>query len=634
MYYVQGQQPLGASATTTSGAALYTGSAAYDTTVLTAPAVPQGLTTAFDVQVQSGATPPSASIMIPSAFYGFSIEFSVINVVIGSNASHIQVPFLNLMSNIVQRAGSVHIRVGGNTQERAVLVDTIPGGKILEKDKSQLDPNTPTATPPTVFTTELLYMLANASSLVNVKWYLGIPFNDTNWRLAIATEGQKILGSNLLGLQAGNEPDQYGQHGARSSDYNQQAYVTEFKSLVDTMNNDPAQSVNRHLLLGPSLSTSFWTNQQIWDLGYVDQFNDNLAILTTEKYPDNNCAALYPSATNPPLNPQDMFPKYLDHSFVVNLVAEFRNDTAYAVSKQKPFVMFETNTASCSGFPGVSDSFGAALWALDYGMQMAANNFSGALLHVGGQNSYYNPFTPPPTNQSAFHQWTIGPVYYSTVVMAEALGKNDNTQVYELGANSGSIYTPAYAFYQNNKPVRIGLFNYVTDPTGNSAITAQINVMNVNQADETPQTIKVKHLSAQSVSQKGDFMWANQTLGNHFDSDGRFAGQEVIETVTCVNGKCPVTVPAPGFALVFLSDDAMNEPNPTATYATTAYTKVKNTATVDPVVLATSNGHSGLDTINLGSTSSGSNGAVTAAAVSGTVMLAALFSAFLFARLT
>lgn len=42
---------------------------------------------------------------------------------------------------------------------------------------------------------------------------------------------------------------------------------------------------------------------------------------------------------------------------------------------------------------GISDAFGAALWGIDYGMQMAYSNFSGALFHVGGQNVYYNPFT-------------------------------------------------------------------------------------------------------------------------------------------------------------------------------------------------------------------------------------------------
>ncbi len=55
--------------------------------------------------------------------------------------------------------------------------------------------------------------------------------------------------------------------------------------------------------------------------------------------------------------------------------------------------MFETNTASCGGFVGFSDAFGAALWGLDYAMQMASKNFSSALFHIGGQSVSYNPFT-------------------------------------------------------------------------------------------------------------------------------------------------------------------------------------------------------------------------------------------------
>lgn len=38
------------------------------------------------------------------------------------------------MSNIVARAGSVNIRVGGNTQEAAVLVDSLPNGAVISKD--------------------------------------------------------------------------------------------------------------------------------------------------------------------------------------------------------------------------------------------------------------------------------------------------------------------------------------------------------------------------------------------------------------------------------------------------------------------------------------------------------------------
>jgi len=49
-------------------------------------------------------------------------------------SSFVQVPFLNLMANIAQRAGGVRIRVGGNTQETAVLVASTPDGRILEKN--------------------------------------------------------------------------------------------------------------------------------------------------------------------------------------------------------------------------------------------------------------------------------------------------------------------------------------------------------------------------------------------------------------------------------------------------------------------------------------------------------------------
>ena len=74
----------------------------------------------------------------------------------------------------------------------------------------------------------------------------------------------------------------------------------------------------------------------------------------------------------------------------VNTIAPYLNSTQIAQQAGKPFIMFETNSASCGGFAGISTSFGAALWALDYGLEMAASNFSHALLHVGGQNVYYN----------------------------------------------------------------------------------------------------------------------------------------------------------------------------------------------------------------------------------------------------
>jgi len=85
-----------------------------------------------------------------------------------------------------------------------------------------------------------------------------------------------------------------------------------------------------------------------------------------------------------------MLPTFLTHQSGQQIVSEYLGSIAYAQTKGLPFIMLETNTASCSGFAGISDSFTAALWAVDYGLQMAYVNFTHAMFHVGGQNDYYN----------------------------------------------------------------------------------------------------------------------------------------------------------------------------------------------------------------------------------------------------
>lgn len=112
-------------------------------------------------------------------------------------------------------------------------------------------------------------------------------------------------------------------------------------------------------------------------------------LLNRCSYPDNNCAALY-EGLGTPVNPQDVFPNYLTHNSGLGIVQKLLNSTSIAQQYQKEFIMFETNSASCGGFRGISNVYGISLWGLDYGLQMAYSNFSHALFHVGGQDVYYN----------------------------------------------------------------------------------------------------------------------------------------------------------------------------------------------------------------------------------------------------
>lgn len=76
-------------------------------------------------------------------------------------------------------------------------------------------------------------MMSNISTMVNVSWWLGVPFfNVTVLDLDIMVVGERILGDRLLGFQVGNEPDLYVAHGHRPDGYSPDNYSGEFGVAV------------------------------------------------------------------------------------------------------------------------------------------------------------------------------------------------------------------------------------------------------------------------------------------------------------------------------------------------------------------------------------------------------------------
>lgn len=82
VYYQLGHQQHLGTATQTADAASYTGAAVYDPTTLNAPPPPNNppLQSQFGIQLRNGGT-PGVSITQSGAFFGFSIEMSVVDQV-------------------------------------------------------------------------------------------------------------------------------------------------------------------------------------------------------------------------------------------------------------------------------------------------------------------------------------------------------------------------------------------------------------------------------------------------------------------------------------------------------------------------------------------------------------------------
>ncbi|KAG8940870.1 hypothetical protein FRC04_004980 [Tulasnella sp. 424] len=605
-----------ATSTSTADLSLYT-VASNDQTVLQPPTPPTGQAATVVAQLYDGGMTGMGN-PVNGGFLGFSVELSVAAMLMGSNATVLRPEFLNYCAILESRGGSVTVRVGGNTQDKAILeVNGNPSGKTIDKYKGT--DASPTETPDVHFTLDIFYAMASISKLVKANWFFGIPFiavdADGNAGLVVQYAKQ-ILGSTLLGLQLANEPDLYGPHLKKQANYSEADFFADTTTMIQKL------PITEPILTGPSICCMWDTNTVLND-GYMN-FKDSLAFIDVMHYPNNNCATGASAVV-----PQDVFQNYLNHQQVQSVTTPYASTAQIALAAGKQMMMMETNTASCGGFPGVSDSFAASLWGVDYGLQMAYNNFTYALLHFGGQNVYYNPFTPPPTNMTKYRQWTTGALFYANIVVAEALGKGGASQVIDLRLDNNNANRAGYAIYEKGTATRAVFINYVSDP-GNSDYTVQLAIggQQTGLPSKTPSSVQVKYLKADSVSIKYNITWAGQTMGQQYASDGRLYGDASIQTIQCdtAAGLCNIPVPAPSVALVFLSDEALQNSGgvsgdatgSTLTFATT-YTSGKVHATIDLAALATSNGRNG--SLPLGATSKG--GAVSSWAEQGARMAGA-----------
>ena len=111
-------------------------------------------------------------------------------------------------------------------------------------------------------------------------------------------------------------------------------------------------------LVGPSLCCQIpgFELSDVINNGYLNG-PANLGAVTVQHYPANNC-----HVTGNIINPQDIFYQFLNHTNAEALVGLYLNDSAAVQTAGKELIMLEMNTASCGGFAGLSDSFGAAMW--------------------------------------------------------------------------------------------------------------------------------------------------------------------------------------------------------------------------------------------------------------------------------
>lgn len=145
----------------------------------------------------------------------------------------------------------------------------------------------------------------------------------------------------------------------------------------------------------------------------------------------------------------------MNHTSNVNSISSqvaLNNNLSYT---GVPFILGETNSLYNEGAPGLSNSFGAALWGIDFNLWCASVGIRRVHMHQGTDYRYAS-WQPIQTNKT-----TIGtkPPYYGNIAVAAMLGNlvRDKVQIANLPLPAEE--ESAYAAYADGRLKRIAVVN-------------------------------------------------------------------------------------------------------------------------------------------------------------------------------
>jgi hypothetical protein len=291
----------------------------------------------------------SAAAVVSRSPFGLSIEYPLMERALGSGPC----PGRALVATL-RALGSPSLRIGGDSQDLAG----------------------PTAVyhyfvPPSFWTT--LGCLARETG-VQVTVGLNFAEGSVSDELTTIAAAEQAIPASQLSFSLGNEPDLYGfSHilpneprftvpAYRPSPWTAGAYASEWASRRRLLG--PLR------IEGPDLAGIGWRVR----IGRLLE-TDPPAVMSVHAYPTVACGSAGATTTKARL---------LSEHASVGLVEKYRWLLATARAAHRPAVISESNSASCGGKPGVSDTPVAGVWAARYVVAALLAGFAQVRFHTAG----------------------------------------------------------------------------------------------------------------------------------------------------------------------------------------------------------------------------------------------------------
>lgn len=335
---------------------------------------------------------------IPADFSGLGYEISSVAIPgLLSPANH---TYIEMVKTLGQ---SGVVRIGGNTSDYASFQ---PEGQLISSPKA------------TVINTESLRQLGRFLDATGWKliWNLNLGSGTEQQAALEAQAVASAAGDKLLAFQIGNEPDLFAHEGHRRSGYGYAQYLQEYRRYKAAIRGGlPAAR-----FAGPDVAVA-----TDWAVRFAKDEGHDLAPLTHHYYRGG--------ASNPKSSLRELLAP--DPNLIRML------ETMRAASREAgiPYRIVETNSFSGGGKRGVSNTFGSALWTLDYMLTLASHGTAGFNLETGmNQLGFISPYSPIMDDQRG--HYTAAPDYYGLLGFAQLTGGVQLVADYDASGLNATVY--------------------------------------------------------------------------------------------------------------------------------------------------------------------------------------------------
>lgn len=450
------------------------------------------------------AIPPiGTSQILGASFTGFGIEPS--NLYSYTGGSDVNLLSVNLLNNLADYTGSPpHLRIGGNTGDYMIYVPSYDSHDVSPNPDPVGQGNFPSDS--LIFGPRYFEVLDRFPAGTPVTFGLSLAYDEPDYidRIVASADAARtgLKNVDLVSFEIGNEPDLYLQNQFRTGQWDGQEYKKQWLDRATAVYQQVLEpnGIERNFFEPGCTASTIGNTFRIEDLTGFGIAGANESATSFIRSWNQHDYYYFVGVSGYPLT----MDRFTDLSTTVDQFRDWAVQVQDATETGYRYDLREMGVVGPIGYAGITDTFAASLWTLNFFLYAAGLNISSVQMHMT-DNSNASAWQPIPFYGN---EPFIRPLYYAYAAMAQLIGRGCSTQVIGIPVKT---FPPGYqdrigvyTTYQEGRLAALVLINTVVANASDSKGSLTIEV---SLPDFAGQTIYLSYLTADGADSLHGATW-------------------------------------------------------------------------------------------------------------------------------